>query len=632
MCGICGFVSKRNIKHEELIRMNDSMAHRGPDDCGTEITDGKNGFRIGLAHRRLSIIDLSPLGHQPMHSQDGRITVVFNGEIYNFPELKEELKSYPFQSSCDTEIIIASYLRWGLNGSDEWVQKLHGMFSIALYDRDTQTICLVRDRMGKKPLYYWLDGENIVFASELKPIISCPWFKKKINIEIIPRYLFQQYINAPDTIFKDVYQLEPGSVGAFSNGKLSIHKYWNIKEQYHKYSVQAVTDYAEAKDELKRLIRGAVKKRMLSDVPLGTFLSGGYDSSIISAVAQEISDTPINTFSIGIADDTYNEAVYAKEISKYLGTNHTELYLGEKDMFDLVDSIPLYFDQPFADSSQIPTMLVSKVAKQKVTVALSGDGGDELFCGYALYDNAFLAQKYDRFGGMLHWLGQIGVGSHKLKLLYPIKIKAVSENRDSRYKTQFGAGTYANVICDMMLPDKDYVGLKYDLESSYNVEEWQIRRMLLDMDTYLPGDILAKVDRASMKYSLESRCPLLDTDIVCYSFQIPHEFKYMNGDKKHILKDIAKEYIPSELLDRPKQGFSIPINNWLMGGLKERLKDYANEEYLKRQEIFNPEYTHNLIEKYLSTGDQGAATGNNFSRVCWPFFIFQQWYKYYIDI
>lgn len=631
MCGICGFVSKRNIKHEELIRINDSMAHRGPDDCGAEIADGKNGFRIGLAHRRLSVIDLSPLGHQPMHSSDGRIAVVFNGEIYNFLELKKELKDYSFQSSCDTEVIIASYLKWGGNGSDKWIKKLQGMFSIALYDRDTQKIYLVRDRMGKKPLYYWLDGENIVFSSELKPIILCPGFKQKINTEIIPRFLFQQYINPPDTIFKDVYQLEPGSVGVFSNGSLSIHKYWNIKEQYHKYSAQAVTDYEEAKDELKKLIHGAVKKRMISDVPLGTFLSGGYDSSIISAVAQEISETPINTFSIGFSDERYNEAVYAKEISKYLGTKHTELYLDEKDMFDLVDSIPLYFDQPFADSSQIPTMLVSKVAKQKVTVALSGDGGDELFCGYTSYDSALIAQKYDRIGQILYWLGQIGMGSYRIKALYPTKVKAVSENRDLRYKTQFGAGTYANAIRSMILPDRGYTELKYDLESSYGVEDWQIRRMLLDMDTYLPGDILTKVDRASMKYSLESRCPLLDTDVVCYSFQIPHEFKYMKGDKKHILKDIAKDYIPGELLDRPKQGFSIPINGWLMGGLKERLESYASEGYLRKQGIFNPEYTHKLVRRYLSEGDQGAATGNNFSRICWPFFIFQQWYEYYIS-
>lgn len=631
MCGICGFVAKKNISLQYLKQMNDIMIHRGPDDSGAEIFNDNSGYYVGMAQRRLSILDLSLQGHQPMHAYDDSVILVFNGEVYNYHDLKNKTKDYPYVSKCDTETIIGTYLKWGRISLNKWIEKIDGMFAFALYDKKIQTLYLVRDRIGKKPLYYWIDGYDIVFSSELKSIMVHPYFKKNINKKVIPRYLFQQYINAPDTIFDDVYQLEPGCILSYKiGGEINIQKYWDIYSEYKIGIQEMVSDYSEAKYILKKILKNAVSKRMIADVPLGTFLSGGYDSSLITALAQECSNTPINTFSIGVYDDNLDEAKYARKISEYLGTRHTEMYLDDKILFDMIEDIPKYFDQPFADSSQIPTMLVSKIAKEKITVALSGDGGDELFCGYSIYDQIRLAQKFDRIGGLLYFVGKLGIRNYRINELYPIQIKAVTENRDKRFKTQVGANGYQSVIHKMMKSESNYYEQKYDMEIDYIENNWQIKRMLLDMYTYLPGDILTKVDRSSMRYSLECRCPMLDTEVIRYSFRMSHYFKYNHGDKKHILKDIAYDYIPKEILERPKQGFSIPINNWLTGGLRHKVEEYADESFLKEQGIFEPQFVHKLIKQYLNVGDRGPATGNNYSRIVWPFFIFQQWYEYYV--
>ena len=391
MCGICGYISKKNITKEQLKEMNDTMYHRGPNDSGEEIYPMSEGYQVGFAQRRLSILDLSMLGHQPMHSANQRVSVVYNGEIYNFQELKEELTDYPFRSNCDTEVIIAAYLKWGI----QCVERFNGMFAIALYDRDTEDIFLIRDRIGKKPLYYWYEDRNLVFASELKPIMKCPGFSGKMERRVLSRYLFQQYINAPESIYEKVYKLEPGAILQFHKGEIKTWKYWDVKKVYAEAKKNPVGSYEEAKEQLKELLKQAVASRMIADVPLGSFLSGGYDSSLVTAIAQEHSQEPVKTFSIGFHEEKYNEAKYARAVADYLGTNHTELYIDEKDMFDLVDSIPQYYDEPFADSSQIATMMVSKLAREHVTVALSGDGGDEFFCGYNIYENVAQAQKLD---------------------------------------------------------------------------------------------------------------------------------------------------------------------------------------------------------------------------------------------
>jgi asparagine synthase (glutamine-hydrolysing) len=360
MCGICGFISKENISLEKLKTINDTMYHRGPNDSGEEIYQSINGYNVGMAHRRLSILDLSPLGHQPYVSEDKSVVIVFNGEIYNFLELKKELNGYNFKSNCDTEVILAAYLKWGI----EAIDKLNGMFAIAIFDRAKNELYLCRDRIGKKPLYYWRTNTNIVFGSELKPIMKAFEYMnitKTINKEILARYIYQKYITAPDTVFEDVYQVEPGTIVNIKiDEKLIVNreKFWDINSIYHQKKGTGPKNFEEAKSELKGILEKAVRNRMIADVPLGTFLSGGYDSSLITAVAQSISDTPVKTFCVGFNEEKYDEAKYAKEVSKHLGTNHTEFYIGEDDMLRLVESIPKYYDEPFADNSQIATMLV----------------------------------------------------------------------------------------------------------------------------------------------------------------------------------------------------------------------------------------------------------------------------------
>ena len=581
---------------------------------------------VRLAQRRFSIMDLSPLRHQPMRSVDGRVSVVFNGEIYNYLALKKQLSGYPFRSTCDTEVIIAAYLKWGI----ECIHRLNGMFAIALYDRDMEALYLVRDRIGKKPLYYQLENGDLYFASELKPLMERPGFAGNIRQDVLARYLQQQYINAPETVFETVYKLEPGSILTFRYGVVEQRKYWDIKTVYHEMQAQPVKTYEEAKEGLKDRLKKSVADRMIADVPLGSFLSGGYDSCLVTALAQEHSSAPVKTFSIGFHEERYNEAGYAREVANYLGTEHTELYIDEEEMYKQVADLPKYFDEPFADSSQIPTMLVSRLAREKVTVALSGDGGDEFFCGYNLYKNVKQAQQLDWLGGIVYGMCQIVPGK-KVELLQrlPFKVQVIAANRDANCKTQLTSEKYLSAIKQMVPENDGNLSSRYCTEQSYQVSDWQIRRMLLDMDTYLPGDILCKVDRASMKYSLESRCPILDTEVMEYSFRIPHQFKYHKGDKKHILKEIAYDYIPKDLLDRPKVGFSVPLDKWLRGGLRDRLLDYSNVSYLEKQGLFCAQYVHDMVRAYLKTGDAGPSTGANYSRLCWAFLEFQEWYQMY---
>ncbi len=624
MCGICGFSSRNRITEEELRSMNDTMYHRGPDDHGVQFYSAKGGYYVGLAHRRLSIFDLSPLGHQPMNSPDGSVAVVFNGEIYNFNRLKEEIPDYPFKSTCDTEVILAAYLKWGIS----CIEKLNGMFAIAIYDRRDETLYLIRDRIGKKPLYYWYEEENLVFASELKPIMKCPGFQGKIRGDVISRFLYQQYLCEPDSIFENVRKVRPGQVVSFRRGELREHYYWELEKVYRNKKNTSPKEYEEAKKGLKSILKEAVKDRLAADVPVGTFLSGGYDSSLVTALAREVSDVPVKTFSIGFYEKKYNEAEYAKEAARYLGCDHTELYVEEKDMLDLVESIPDFYDEPFADSSQIPSMLVAKLAREKVTVALSGDGGDELFCGYNVYEKVRQAQLLDGLGGAA---GTLGRALHIMEY-YPFKIRVIAGNRNKETKTQFAMGNYLKAAENMVLPlaENPPLSCLYEFETKYGEKNWQERRMLLDMETYLPADILCKVDRASMRYSLETRCPILDTRVIEYAMGLPHEFKFHKGIKKRILKEITYEYIPEKLLNRPKKGFSVPLDKWLRGPLKEQLLSYGDAGFLRKQQIFNPEYVSRFLNRYLETGDAGSGTGENYSRLIWAFLMFQKWYERYV--
>lgn len=625
MCGICGFISTVPESLETLKRMNYTLKHRGPDDHGEEIYPIEADRYVGFAHRRLSIMDLSSKGHQPMHSVNRQVSVVFNGELYNFKDLKLELSDYSFISDCDTEVILAAYLKWGI----DFVHKINGMYAIALLDRENRKVYLIRDRIGKKPLYYYKDNQNnIVFASELKAIMQSELYCKEINKDIIGRFLYRSYIAAPDTIYKNTYKLEQGSILEISKNYSVTYKYWDISSKYNELKGSISIDYECAKENLKHLLKKAVSSRMMADVPIGAFLSGGYDSSLVCAIAQELSQKPIKTFSIGFHDVNFNEAVYAKNVADYLGTAHEELYIDEQDMFNVLNSIPCYYDEPFADSSQIPTMLVSKLAKQQVSVVLSGDGGDELLGGYNMYVILQKVQQKRKLGKLLYEIGRIPkIKQTSFWKKRSIEYRILSDDNNPEAKTQRGVNSYFDTINNMLINKSN--NFYYEFESKYHEDRYDATRMLLDMDTYLPDDILTKVDRASMKYSLECRCPILDKEVIEYIFKMPHDFKIYAGNKKRILKDIAYEYIPQNLLDRPKTGFSIPLDKWMRGVLKEQILEWTNHDYLVKQGIFHPDSTMQIIGTYMRNGDIGKWSGQNFSKIVWPYFIFQQWYQTY---
>lgn len=626
MCGICGFVSATPETKDTLIKMNNTLFHRGPDDHGEEIYRITDKKYVGFAQRRLSIMDLSKKGHQPMHSGNKRVSVIFNGEIYNYRELQREIKGYSFISNCDTEVILAAYLKWGI----DFIHKLNGMFAIALLDRDTHTVYLIRDRIGKKPLYYYKDEkDNIIFASELKAILQATLFKGEINQGVIGRFLYRNYITTPETIYRNTYKLEPGAILEITEDAVKVYKYWDVAAQYNFLRNSGITDYTQAKRNLKDLLIKSVARRMVADVPVGAFLSGGYDSSLVCAIAQELSSKPVKTFSIGFYDNKFNEAHYAKQVAEALGTEHEELYLDEQDMLSALENISCCYDEPFADSSQIPTMLVSGLARQKVSVVLSGDGGDELFGGYNIYAILQQSQRRKALGKILYELARVpGVKRSAFWRNRSIVYRILTDDNNPEARTQSGVNSYFDVINKILIQPVN--NFYYEFESRYQEHNYAVTRMLLDMETFLPEDILTKVDRASMKYALECRCPILDKEIIEYSYRLPLKFKIDGGNKKRILKDIAYEYIPQKLLDRPKAGFAIPLDKWLRGTLKERIMDWTSHDSLMQQGIFDPEQTMKFVNAYMEKGDAGKWSGQNFSRIVWAYFVFQQWYEDYI--
>lgn len=616
MCGICGYIGTKAIGTDVLWKMNNTMYHRGPNDGGIWQHQEKD-IEIGLAQRRLSILDLSELGHQPMFSEDKRYSIVYNGEIYNFIEIRKELEreGYRFRSHCDTEVILYAYAKWG----KDCFAKFNGMFAIALYDTETKKLTLARDRIGKKPLYYYFHNGHFVFGSELKPIMEYPYFEKIVDKDVISHYLCNKYLVAPLCIFKNTYKMAPGTLLEYQNGRIEKITYWDIVDQYHDKKIQKNNDFRACMKSIDNILQEAVSSRLVADVPVGTFLSGGIDSTLITAIAQKVTESPVNTYSIGFYDKERNEAPYSAEIAKYLGTNHHEHYVEEQDIFELIDDLPRYFDEPFSDSSQLPTMLVSKYASQDITVALSGDGGDEIFCGYKMYDWTWVAQHFDICGTIAYHTP----GRNLLDKKLPPELRAFIHNRDKNRKTQL----YIDVMIEEAekLLGREAYNIKYVQEDRLYMPNWQERRMLLDMQTYLPDEILTKTDRASMKYSLEVRCPLLDYRIIEESFRIPHGYKYHHFDKKHILKEITYQYVPKELLDRPKKGFGVPLRKWLRTVLKDEIAHYADVSILKRQDIFVPEAVEKLIIH------QEKSDKIMYSSMLWSFYVFQKWYQIYIE-
>jgi asparagine synthase (glutamine-hydrolysing) len=640
MCGIAGFWQTKRGTEDPLAildRMGAALAHRGPDDSGT-FHDGATG--IGLAFRRLSILDLSPEGHQPMFSASGRYSIVFNGEVYNYEEIRTELGPQRWRGHSDTEVMLEAFERWGVESA---VRQFVGMFALALWDRWERKLYLVRDRLGIKPLYYGHVGGNFVFASELKAIRQHPDFNTEIDRDVLALYLRHNYVPSPHCIYKGLCKLQPGHILTLNSAADSptLHPFWSGKEMARDglQSRFGGSD-AEAIDQLHEKLLEAIRLRMIADVPLGAFLSGGIDSSTVVALMQAQSSRPVKTFTIGFHEDGYNEAKHAKKVAAHLGTDHTELYLTPKDALDVVPLLPSMYDEPFSDSSQIPTYLVSKLARSEVTVSLSGDGGDELFGGYNRY---FLMRpiwnSLKRFpkpvrkaiAALLQAVPPAGIDRvlGLLRSLVPQKMRLPAPgdkvHKLANYLSMESLDAiYLHALTHWDNPSKIVLNshepatvLDSIAEAAWlpNIEEVM---MLTDLLNYLPDDILTKVDRASMAVSLEARVPLLDHRVVEFAWKLPLHFKIRNGTSKWILRQVLYKYVPPELIERPKMGFGVPIDSWLRGPLRGWAEDLLSPESLGRRSLFNVQAIRQKWEEHLSGG-------RNWQYLLWDVLVFQDW-------
>jgi len=609
MCGIVGIWNYNNkVSKDILERMRNKLVHRGPDDSGIFIDQN-----VGLAHQRLSIIDLSDLGHQPM--VDNELIVVLNGEIYNFQEIRKELekKGHKFESNSDTEVLLKSYREWGKKAVDGF----RGMFAFAIFDKRERKIILCRDRVGVKPLYYYFDNNLFIFASEIKAIVEHPAVKRELSYEALSLFLQFGYIPAPHSIFKNIYKLEPGYFLEIDKNKdIKKEKYWDIVNLY--LAGTKKIKESEAVEELDKILTDSFKLRLVSDVPVGIFLSGGIDSSLIASILAQNTDYPLKTFTIGFDEKQYDESESAKKIADYLGTEHHELICTQKQAIDIIPKLPEIYDEPLGDSSAIPTYLLSQFVHNKVKVSLSADGGDELFCGYNHYK--LISDIYNR-------INKIPAPFLNPKLLsLGIKTFSKSPNQDNKIRKINQAvknrknfrDVYTTINSHWL---KEEGLLKRDTsETHFNnfeqVGELDIitQMQAVDFKTYLPDDILTKVDRATMAVGLEGRDPFLDQKIIEYAVSLPLEYKYPN---KNILKKILSKYLPKELFDRPKMGFGIPIDTWFKEELSFLAKKYLNPERIEQEGIFNSQ----IISKELNSFEKGKV---NFNRL-WLILMFQMW-------
>jgi asparagine synthase (glutamine-hydrolysing) len=573
MCGIAGVVygagAPRGVSAvTAAAAMASTLSHRGPDDTGAwESEDGT----VALAHRRLSIVDLSPLGHNPMSGCDGRVWITFNGEIYNFLELRRELEAagHRFRSHSDTEVLLAAYGQWGL----DCVDRLVGMFAFAIWDGPKRRLWVVRDRLGKKPLYYAESHGTVRFASELKAIVADAAVPREIDADAMRLYLRFGYVPSPYTIYKSVRKLPPAHFLLCENNTVSVRRYWDpVPYVLDRSSHSSVTD-ADAEAELERRLATAVRQRMIADVPLGGFLSGGIDSSLIVALMQEQSTAPVKTFTVRFDDPEFNEADHAAAVARHLRTDHHEETCDERQMLDVVDRLACMFDEPFADSSAVPTYLVSKIARASVTVALSGDGGDELFLGYPRYRlhiQAAAAMELPRSVRRAAAFGADRLPTRRLR-----RIADVLRSDDTDPYARFISWWRPEDIAALTgQPPPD--GPAYaDAQARCAALHRQDRASLIDIVSYLPEDILTKVDRASMAVSLEVRAPLLDHRVVEFALGLPVSLKYRRGTTKWLLRRLLYKRVPRALVDRPKMGFGVPLAAWFRGPLRERMDRYC---------------------------------------------------------
>ncbi len=641
MCGIAGMVDRRAASSPETLEtigraMSDTLRHRGPD-AGGVWTDAAAG--VALGHRRLSIIDLSPGGAQPMASAGGRYVISYNGEVFNFLELRKELEAQGvrFRGGSDTEVIIEGAARWGLAAT---VKRLIGMFAFALWDRETRTISLVRDRLGIKPLYYLATDALFAFGSELKAFRACPDWAPTLDRDALAAYLRLGYVPQPHSIYREVRKLPPGSILTLAPGKApQIEAYWDARrvalEGLGKWN--DAPDEREAVERLDTLLRDAVKRRMIADVPLGAFLSGGIDSSSVVALMQAESNRPVRTFSIGFHEQGYDEAAHAKTVAQHLGTDHTELYVEPGHAFDVIPNLPDWYDEPFADSSQIPTFLVSEMTRRHVTVALSGDGGDELFSGYNRYFWAeALWRRLGRVPGPLRNAGAAALRAlspeqwNRVFRLVPERMRPPQPG-DKLHKLAGMLGrdgpdaVYRRLIsylepASLLLDGKEPHTVLWDESVAREIPSFTARMQFMDTVTYLPDDILTKVDRATMAVSLEGRVPLLDHRVVEHAWTLPLSLKIRDGKGKWILRQVLKKYVPETLFDRPKMGFGVPIDSWLRGPLRDWAEDLLSPRKLAADGLLRPEPIAEMWREHLSGR-------SNWHGPLWVILMFQAWHR-----
>ncbi len=648
MCGITGFIyrSKRPGNHElsqNVEAMASRLRHRGPDASGVW-SESENG--IALGHRRLSIIDLSVAGTQPMRSASGRYAIVYNGEIYNWTEPRDQLaeEGYPFVGHSDTEVLLAAVEHWGLKKT---LDSIHGMFAFAIWDRETRELTLARDRVGKKPLYYGWCGDAFIFASELKALQVHPDFDAEIDRDALGHFIQYAWISEPLSIYKNIRKLQPGSYITIKADtapwSAPVHRYWAANQVMDDARANLFTgSFEKACDRLDDLLSESVKERMVADVDLGALLSGGIDSSAVVGMMQKHSDRPVKTFSIGFDEEKYNEAKYAAAVASYLGTDHEDLYVTPADCLDVINELPSIYDEPFGDISQVPTFLVAQMARRQVKVVLTGDGGDETFAGYKHYPEGLAewrwlsrlpyglrvssADMLTSLGEMAWKLFKPADPSTTVKVASWRKAGGKLARQTRSWRAANPQGVMANHFARTPRPETIVIGAQQGGSNMVDSELWVQQADPLsamrhfDYIGYMVGDILVKVDRATMAVGLEARCPILDTRITEFAWTLPNDYLLGKEGGKRVLRSVLERYVPRELTDRPKRGFGVPIDDWLRGALRDWAENLISVQRLRDDGFLEPAAVRQLWDQHL-------CRWRNHSNILWPILMFQAWYQ-----
>lgn len=605
MCGIVGWINSPQTDKKQLEKTLLAIAHRGPDAKGTFINDSD-----ALGHVRLSIQDLSISANQPMIGDQW--VLVFNGEIYNYIELREKYQ-LNCQTTSDTEVLLKGFEKVG----EKIFSELNGMYAFALYSKQSKKVILCRDRVGIKPLYLYDNGKSFAFASELKAFKVVQWIKQSLTIlpDAVTNFLHLGYIPSPQTIYKEVIKFPAGHYAEIENGSIKLHEYWSPEQSVHK---ETIKEEGLAKEQLKELLNQSIKLRLRSDVPFGTFLSGGIDSSLVTAIAQKNTSKALNTFSIGFQESSHNEAEFAKEIAKNIGTNHHEFYVSVNDAKNLVESLVGDYDEPYADSSAIPMMLVSKLARSEVKMTLSGDGGDEMFMGYGFYNWARRLSNpvVKAFRPMIGY--GLKMGDLRMQRAADMFLSPGDQQQSHIFSQEQYYFKQSEINALLLKPTRvsEYLNTDFDVARNFSPAE---KQSFFDLKYYLKDELLTKVDIATMKYGLENRVPLLDHNIVEFALNLDEGLKNKGGEAKYLLKQVLYDYVDKSLFDRPKQGFSIPLAKWLKGSLSAKVEEMLSPEVTKKVGWLNVGEVQKVLKKFKGGRDY------YFNRV-WAIMIFHQWY------